>query len=88
VSTLNFPDDPLVGDVFSVDGRSWTWDGFTWNQSGGPLGPTGPTGPTGETGPTGPTGATGPVSATSGNLDGGLPDTNYGGIEPVNGGTP
>ncbi len=61
----------------------------------GPAGSTGPTGadsivpgPTGPTGATGPTGTTGPVSATSGNLDGGLPDTNYGGIEPINGGTP
>lgn len=54
------------------------------------LGPTGATGPTGfgATGPTGPTGSTGSIgpagpSTVISNLDGGLPDSNYGGITNI-----
>ena len=27
----NFPDNPTVGDNFNLDGRSWTWNGTTWD---------------------------------------------------------
>lgn len=54
----------------------------------GPTGATGPTGtlgPTGTGGPTGPTGSIGPAgpSTVISNLDGGLPDSNYGGITNI-----
>jgi len=54
----------------------------------GPTGPTGtlgPTGPTGTTGITGPTGSIGPAgpSTVISNLDGGAPDSNYGGITSI-----
>jgi hypothetical protein len=37
-------------------------------------------------GATGPTGPTGPQGAAIVNIDGGRPDTNYGGIQSINGG--
>lgn len=54
----------------------------------GPTGATGPTGPIGLTGPTGslgPTGSIGPAgpSTVISNLDGGAPDSNYGGITSI-----
>lgn len=27
----NFPDNPTVGQEFTVDGRTWTWTGAVWN---------------------------------------------------------
>lgn len=27
----DFPDNPTVGDSFTIDGRSWTWNGSTWD---------------------------------------------------------
>jgi hypothetical protein len=56
--------------------------------SGGFIGPTGPTGPPGITpanGVTGPTGPTGPAG-TDTNVDGGEPDTVYGGADPIDAG--
>ena len=59
---INFPDTPTIGDQYSEGGRTWSWDGTTWNVVRATvLGPTGPTGPTGAQGVTGPTGATGPT---------------------------
>jgi hypothetical protein len=58
----------------------------------GPTGPTGPgvTGPTGPTGPVstqpGPTGATGPTGPENDNVDGGAPNSVYGGGITLNGG--
>jgi hypothetical protein len=58
----------------------------------GVTGPTGPTGATGSAGATGATGATGPTgpSGSDGvaisNLDGGYPDSTYGGINPIDAG--
>jgi hypothetical protein len=54
----------------------------------GPTGSTGPTGPTGTFGPTGPTGTTGSIgpagpSTVISNLDGGAPNSNYGGITSI-----
>lgn len=59
---LNFPDSPSISDTFTDAGRTWVWNGTTWNVQA-PLGPTGATGPTGGTGPTGPTGPVGPNMA-------------------------
>ena len=28
---LNFPDSPTVGDSYTAAGRTWVWDGTTWN---------------------------------------------------------
>jgi len=28
---LNFPDSPTVGDTYTAAGRTWVWDGTTWN---------------------------------------------------------
>lgn len=28
---LNFPDSPTVGQEFTGNGNTWTWDGSTWN---------------------------------------------------------
>lgn len=42
----------------------------------------------GATGPTGPTGPTGATATTSGNLDGGIPSSTFGGISSIDGGTP
>lgn len=27
---MNFPDNPVVGDIFTSAGRSWRWDGSVW----------------------------------------------------------
>jgi len=71
MSTINFPDSPLVNDTYSFNGRTWKWDGSNWYLIAtltGPQGPAGPTGPTGSAGgpagPTGSTGITGPTGAT------------------------
>jgi hypothetical protein len=53
------------------------------------IGGTGPEGPQGPQGPQGIQGDTGPVGpvAVFAVLDGGLPNSNYGGIENIDGGT-
>ena len=28
---LNFPDSPTTGDTYTAAGRTWVWDGTTWN---------------------------------------------------------
>lgn len=30
MTAINFPDDPSVGDLFSVSGRTWKWNGTVW----------------------------------------------------------
>lgn len=64
MTTLNFPDNPLVGDVFQASSQGgefanstakWVWTGTYWDASSVDL-IVGPTGPTGATGPTGPQG--------------------------------
>jgi hypothetical protein len=52
----------------------------------GPSGADGIDGATGPTGPSGATGVTGPSGQVSGNLDGGYPNSIYGGVNPVDGG--
>lgn len=46
---INFPDNPLVNQVFTSGSQSWTWNGTYWeaNKTAVVLGPTGPTGPVG-----------------------------------------
>jgi len=58
------------------------------NGTTGPTGPTGSSGTTGTSGPTGPTGSNGSIgpagpSTVISNLDGGAPDSNYGGITSI-----
>jgi hypothetical protein len=55
---IDFPDTPAVDDVYTVDDRSWKWNGVYW-EAVATTGPTGPTGPDGsflvsDTAPTGP----------------------------------
>ena len=28
---INFPDSPTSGDIYTVNGKKWQWDGTTWN---------------------------------------------------------
>jgi hypothetical protein len=30
MTAINFPDDPSVGDLFTVSGRTWRWAGTVW----------------------------------------------------------
>jgi hypothetical protein len=66
--SINFPDNPDLGDKFIASGRAWIWNGTVWDVFGaisvGPQGPQGVTGPTGPTGPSGPAGFTGPTGST------------------------
>mgnify|MGYP006259002265 FL=1 len=29
---VNFPNNPSVGDLFSVSNVTWRWNGFAWNR--------------------------------------------------------
>jgi len=31
MAALNFPASPLVGDIYTANGKSWQWDGTSWN---------------------------------------------------------
>lgn len=69
MSIIDFPDNPIVGDLYSNDINTYEWDGNAWRlvrtSAVGPTGPTGPAGldstAEGATGPAGPTGSTGPA---------------------------
>jgi len=76
MTSLDFPDSPVVGDKFVISGKAWIWTGVVWEIFGaistGPIGPAGadstvpgPVGPTGATGFTGPTGPTGPMGTAT-----------------------
>jgi len=58
---INFPDSPTVGQLHTVDGRTWRWTGAAWAGVIGPgiAGAQGPPGPQGAPGPQGPAGADG-----------------------------
>lgn len=71
---INFPDSPSLNAEYTVDSRTWKWNGTAWKvitaalgPTGvqGDIGPTGPTGPAGADGAAGPTGATGATGADS-----------------------
>ena|SRR5215831_7345967 len=88
------PTTGQLGKVLTVttDGGPPTWALGTPGPTGptGPTGLQGPQGLTGVTGPTGPAGPQGPVGPAAGdwsNLDGGAPDSVYGAISPVDGGS-
>jgi hypothetical protein len=49
----------------------------------GPQGGTGPPGGAGPQGGTGPPGPTGPQGESAADLDGGVPDSTYGGVSPL-----
>jgi hypothetical protein len=49
MTAVNFPDNPSVGQVFTVGERTWKWTGTTWDvvvttQITGPQGPKGDVG--------------------------------------------
>jgi hypothetical protein len=46
---ISFPSNPTTNQVYTYSGRTWQWDGTTWNSVGtvATVGPTGPTGPGG-----------------------------------------
>ena len=71
----NYPRTPSV--IFTATQVMYTQLGPT-----GPTGVIGVTGPTGSLGPTGSIGPAGPSTVIS-NLDGGAPDSNYGGITSI-----
>jgi hypothetical protein len=63
---LNFPTSPVLNQLYTLNGKTWKWDGAGWRSynvaipaSQGPTGPTGATGSQGVQGVTGATGATG-----------------------------
>ena len=76
--SINFPASPVLNENYSVNGRTWSWNGQAWQLTGaigipgytgsqGFLGATGAVGATGDqglTGSTGTTGATGVVGFT------------------------
>jgi hypothetical protein len=60
--TLDFPNSPSLNQEYSLDVRTWTWNGEAWQLT--VSGVAGPTGATGATGAVGATGATGVFGAT------------------------
>lgn len=31
MANIDFPNNPVIGEIFSVENRSWQWNGITWN---------------------------------------------------------
>ena len=69
-------------EAYLIAGDLWAWDGIQWVNAGPVQGPIGPQGPRGLQGYPGTGGGT-----EAGNIDGGYPDSNYGGIETLDGGS-
>ena len=70
MASLNFPSSPTVGQTYVSGGRTWTWNGTSWEGVAattitGPSGPTGATGAPGDSGYSGISGFSG-VSGYSG----------------------
>ena len=65
---IDFPSSPNVGQEYSNDQRTWSWNGVAWTAvaAEGPAGEDGPQGPVGATGAPGPTGPTGPSGGPTG----------------------
>ena len=65
---IDFPSSPNVGQEYSNDQRTWSWNGVAWVAvaASGPAGEDGPPGPVGATGAPGPTGPTGPSGGPTG----------------------
>jgi hypothetical protein len=65
MTAINFPDNPDVDDLFTVNDRTWKWTGSTWDTVEElVVGPTGPQGPQGEQGETGPQGVSISIKGT------------------------
>jgi hypothetical protein len=65
MTAINFPDNPDVDDLFTVNDRTWKWTGSTWDTVEElVVGPTGPQGPPGEQGETGPQGVSISIKGT------------------------
>lgn len=30
MTAINFPDDPIIGEIYSASGRTWKWTGTVW----------------------------------------------------------
>lgn len=73
--SLNFPDNPTVGQTYTAGDYTWIWTGDTWDAvtNSATTGPTGPTGASGEAGPAGPQGDIGPTGPTGATGDQGSP---------------
>ena len=60
--SLGFPVSPILDQIYSIENRSWKWNGKGWALLNvGPTGPAGPLGATGVVGPTGPAAAGGAI---------------------------
>jgi hypothetical protein len=35
MAAIDFPSNPLVGQLLTVEGRSWIWSGTTWDSVAG-----------------------------------------------------
>jgi hypothetical protein len=31
MAALNFPSSPTIGDRYTANGKTWEWDGVSWN---------------------------------------------------------
>lgn len=36
MAQIDFPDSPTIGDIFTIDDKSWTWTGVAWDATGTP----------------------------------------------------
>src|SRR6056300_772923 len=45
MAALDFPANPNVNDTYTANGKTWVWNGTSWNNNNaGTVGPTGPGG--------------------------------------------
>ena len=59
MATINFPTSPALNDPYTINGRTWVWNGSSWiNTTSGYVGSQGNLGYTGSVGFTGSQGAT------------------------------
>lgn len=100
MAAVNFPDSPTVGQSFSASGKTWTWSGSIWalrvasatRDAYDIAVDNGFSGTEQQwldslVGADGADGTAGADGAPYGNIDGGLPDSVYGGLSSIDGGT-
>ena len=64
--SIDFPNNPTIGEPHTKNGKTWVWNGFGWvSYNRGVTGIQGPQGLQGVTGASGSTGATGSTGVTS-----------------------